>query len=183
MKFMVQSVLCASLLSCHACATYSTQARSSEASYGLPPKDPPKNCNLIIGDNFNSEDQVKIQTVFIPYAKAIQPSLSPKSAGSGLDVKISNVHVSRGASFFDLLTGLSLGIIPSWHVNVSKYEVRIIDDADPSDNVESYEIHFSVLAWLPVLPFAYWPKTNRDRLASEFEQIFRKHCVAFDKQL
>ena len=96
-------------------------------------------------------------------------------------IEIQSIHENKGASGLDFLTAFSLGIIPSFRFDEAAYLVKVTQERQMVVKFVRHEIVSDMLIWLPVIPFAFWPQSNEDRLIKKLRSIFADYCTPSER--
>jgi len=148
------------------CASYTTKPNDENPKIAVSKM----YCKIEYNPNVREIDKADLRQILSLYDSSFSTEHSTL-----LYVKIKSIYKYRGARGLELFTGLSLGLIPSWTPAESEYHIEF---AEQNKLIAAYEIYRTLFEWLLVIPFAYWPTSNEERLAKELRAIFERHCTA-----
>ena len=156
-------VFISSAILCSGCTSYSSQPTIKE-HVNLEEKENISNFSYEINSPWNGsrfgKDAYAATRVAIPNAQDISTQLAASTLPA-LEIKISEFS-SGGACTQDYLTGLSLGLIPSWCTRPNLFKFHFVLNKDQSlCRQQIYSISSTSFSHLLMIPFALFNANNQ----------------------
>lgn len=151
------------------CISYREKIRPSAAIIDIGKAH--ANCNFSINASVPPNDSKVIWRALKDF------QIRTQGSEAETQIEIQSIKENKGASGLDFLTAFSLGLIPALRFDEAEYLIKIRQDTKMTIKSVRYEIVSDMIAWFPLLPFAYWPQNNDDRLVRKLGSIFSDYCT------